>query len=252
MRIRCLSDLHLEFTGYEIDYLEPAGEDVVVLAGDIGVGLHGLEWAVRAIPDRPVLYVLGNHEFYKHDFDLLLEQGRHRVAGTNVLLLENDAVDIHGIRFLGCTLWTDFRARGEQWREQAMEIGGRLLNDYGLIKRGERVLQPVDSERRCLESVLWLAKAIQSSPSPAVVVTHHPPTMATISPFWEGKLSAAAFHNDFDALMQPPVRAWIHGHTHYSVERIVNNVLVTSNQRGYPREKLQRFRWDYQIEVNQH
>jgi hypothetical protein len=73
--------------------------------------------------------------------------------------------------------------------------------------------------------------------------------MATVSPFWEGKLSAAIFHNDFDALMRPPLRAWIHGHTHYGVERDVNGVLVTSNQRGYPREKLKRFRWEYQIEV---
>lgn len=250
MRIRCLSDLHLEFTGYEIDYLAPAGEDVVVLAGDIGVGMRGLEWAMAAIPDRPVFYVMGNHEYYKYDLEPLLAQARERVAGSNVWLLENDAVDVGGVRFLGCTLWTDFRAHGEQWREQAMAVGGKLLNDYSLIRHGDRALQPADTERRCLESVLWLARAIEQSTLPTVVVTHHPPTMATISPFWEGKISAAAFHNDFDALIQPPVRAWIHGHTHYSVERQVNGALVTSNQRGYPREKLKRFRWEYQIEVS--
>ena len=42
MRIRVLSDLHLEFK----DWNPPkADADVVVLAGDIHVGVKGIEWA---------------------------------------------------------------------------------------------------------------------------------------------------------------------------------------------------------------
>jgi predicted phosphodiesterase len=249
MRIRCLSDLHLEFTGYEVEYLAPAGEDVVVLAGDIGVGCDGLRWARRAIPDRPVIYVLGNHEFYRQDFDRLIDQARATVEGSNVALLENDAIDIDGVRFLGCTLWTDFRAIGEQHREAVMSLAERLLNDYSLIQRDGQLLRAGDTERRCLESVLWLAREIEAATLPTVVVTHNPPTMATVSPLFQGKASCAIFHNDFDALIRPPVCAWVHGHTHYSVTREVNGALVLSNQRGYPRENLKRFRWDFQIAV---
>jgi Icc-related predicted phosphoesterase len=249
MRIRCLSDLHLEFTGYDVPHLPAAGEDMVVLAGDIGTGLRGLEWAKRAIPDRPVIYVLGNHEFYRHDFDELLADARACVAGSNVSLLENDTLDIGGLRFLGCTLWTDFRALGEHLREPAMTLGSRLLNDYEVVSRGTRKLDTADTERRCLESVLWLARSIADSDRPTVIVTHHPPTLATLRPTLEGRLLGAVIHNDFDALIQPPVCAWIHGHTHHSVERSINGALVVSNQRGYPRENLRRFRWDYQIAV---
>jgi Icc-related predicted phosphoesterase len=249
MNIRCLSDLHLEFTGYEVDYLEPSGEDVVVLAGDIGVGCAGIDWARRAIPDRPVVYVLGNHEFYKQDFNGLLSQARASAQGSNVHVLENDAVDIQGMRFLGCTLWTDFRALGEENREAAMTAAATALNDYSVIRRGDRVLSTRDTERRCLQSVQWLAAEITTCQQPLVVVTHHPPTLETVSPYFAGKIGAAVFHNDFDTLIRPPVSAWIHGHTHYSVARDINGAQVVSNQRGYPREKLAAFRWDYQISV---
>ncbi len=66
MKIRYLSDLHVEFTGYMPSWIPPIGEDMVVLAGDIGVGVKGIEWAQQAFRDRTVLYVLGNHEFYRY------------------------------------------------------------------------------------------------------------------------------------------------------------------------------------------
>jgi predicted phosphodiesterase len=61
------NDLHVEFEDFE----PPAtAADVVILAGDIGVGLEGLQWAKARYPDRPVIYVAGNHEFYHHDIGL--------------------------------------------------------------------------------------------------------------------------------------------------------------------------------------
>ena len=59
LRIRYMSDLHLEFSDYRPD---PVDADVVVLAGDIDAGTSGLEWAARQFPDTPVIYVAGNHE----------------------------------------------------------------------------------------------------------------------------------------------------------------------------------------------
>ena len=40
MRIHIISDLHLEFASYNVQGLEA---DVIVLAGDISVGMKGLE-----------------------------------------------------------------------------------------------------------------------------------------------------------------------------------------------------------------
>jgi len=60
MKIHILSDVHLEFGKWprEID-VNAIDADVTILAGDIGVGLAGLDWALGFT--RPVIYVCGNH-----------------------------------------------------------------------------------------------------------------------------------------------------------------------------------------------
>jgi hypothetical protein len=69
MRLHILSDLHLEFE----PFTPPAVEaDVVILAGGVGTGRNGLKWALRTFPDRPVIYVLGNHEFYGQKLQKLI------------------------------------------------------------------------------------------------------------------------------------------------------------------------------------
>ena len=40
-------------------------KDVVVLAGDIYKGDKGVFWARQAFPDKEIIYVPGNHEFYR-------------------------------------------------------------------------------------------------------------------------------------------------------------------------------------------
>lgn len=61
MRIHPLSDLHNEFALFTP---EVSDADVVILAGDIDLGTRGIEWARQAF-HCPVLYVPGNHEFYR-------------------------------------------------------------------------------------------------------------------------------------------------------------------------------------------
>lgn len=61
MKIRILSDLHLEFQQWSPP---KAAADIIVLAGDIDLGIHGVEWGRQSFPSSPVVYVPGNHEFY--------------------------------------------------------------------------------------------------------------------------------------------------------------------------------------------
>lgn len=78
MRIRILSDIHIEFEPYRPSEVEA---DLVILAGDIGVGLDGIRWAQRHFPDLPVVYIAGNHEYYGHSLpDYLI--GRTRVVSN--------------------------------------------------------------------------------------------------------------------------------------------------------------------------
>src|SRR5215468_9653459 len=96
--IRIHSDLHLEFSDWSPP---PVAADVVVLAGDIHVGVGGLEWMRRHFPDTPVIYVPGNHEFYGarvHDVRVALRDAAVRLG---IHLLDGQELVVAGTRFLG-------------------------------------------------------------------------------------------------------------------------------------------------------
>lgn len=107
MKIRVMSDLHIEFFNFEPIEV-PA--DVIVLAGDILPEHYGLVWARKAFPDRPIVYVMGNHEYDDAHDEHVLDRAREQAAKQRVHLLENDQAMIDGVRFLGTTLW-GFRRR---------------------------------------------------------------------------------------------------------------------------------------------
>ena len=60
MRIRVLSDLHREFGTVDLPDFAAA---VVVLAGDIDLGIKDVLSARQAFPGLPVHWVAGNHEY---------------------------------------------------------------------------------------------------------------------------------------------------------------------------------------------
>ena len=76
MRLHILGDLHLEFGTAKVPVTDA---DVVVLAGDIHLGREGRKWARGHFQDKPVVYVLGNHEFYRHSLPDLYVIGSTRV-----------------------------------------------------------------------------------------------------------------------------------------------------------------------------
>ena len=248
MKIRYMSDLHLEFG--LVDEVESIGEDVVILAGDIHVGVAGIHWAQRVFGSRPVIYVLGNHEFYKHDWDELILEARAAALHSNVHFLERDAVTIGGVRFLGCSLWTDFRLWGLHRQMEAMGAAGREMSDYHVIRRRGRSLLPVESVERHQESVKWLKERLSEN-VPTVVVTHHAPTEETSDPKHRDSILVSAYHSRLDDLVRPPALAWIHGHTHFSTQTVINGVPVLVNTFGYPGHyEDSGFSWNACFEVS--
>ena len=128
--IHILSDLHLEFADY---HPEVTGSDIVILSGDIYIGTQGLSWARQNFPDSEIIYISGNHEFYHHSYQELLSQFRKEAKEYHIQFLENDEIVLHGIRFLGCTLWTDYLCSDNLSQQQSMETLSHRLSDHRLI-----------------------------------------------------------------------------------------------------------------------
>lgn len=66
MKIHVLSDLHIEFAPFVPDPAAVEAADVIVLAGDISTGTQAIPWARKTFAAKPVIYIAGNHEFYRH------------------------------------------------------------------------------------------------------------------------------------------------------------------------------------------
>jgi predicted phosphodiesterase len=233
MRLHILSDLHLEFGPVEIP---PADADLVVLAGDVHLGREGLRWARNQFPDKPVVYVLGNHEFYRHSLPGLTGLLRRETEGSHVHLLENSPVEINGFTFLGCTLWTDFQLSGLP--VAAMLAAEESLSDYHVIHFDpeDRWLRAEDTVRLHSASVAWLRRALDGCDrSRTVVVTHHAPSRRSEAPGHAASPLNAAFASNLDELIESSgVPLWIHGHTHHNVDHVIGSTRVLTNQRGYP------------------
>lgn len=244
MRLHVLSDLHLERAPMPVSQPEPPA-DVLVLAGDTAGGTRGVEWARERAAGRPVLYVAGNHEFYGHASPGLIGDLRAAAAGSSVHVLENDELVIDGVRFLGCTLWSDFEFDGPDNREVSMRVCARVVNDFEYIEHGPagRPLSPADARTMHLQSRRWLADRLaEPHPGPTVVVTHHQPVIVARPESPALRAIAGAFASDLSELMGAErVALWIFGHTHRLVDLDVGGTRVISNPRGYPHEPVDGF-----------
>ncbi len=246
MRIRVLSDVHIEFA----DFDPPAvAADVVVLAGDIAVGpAKGVAWAERHFPDVPVLMLMGNHEPYGHNLERTLERMKAAAGKTkNVHVLENDEFVLGDVRFLGATAWTDFCLFGRGTTEDQMHYCGQWINDFNRIttggKDGPRALTPADASVLHAQTVRWLSGRLKVPfAGRTVVLTHHAPHPKSVAPQFARDLASAAFASNLERLMGPPVSLWIHGHTHMGFDYDVRGTRVLCNPRGYhPHERVQGF-----------
>lgn len=233
MRIHPLSDLHNEFAPFTPAVTDA---DVVILAGDIDIGTQGIDWA-RQVFDCPVLYVPGNHEYYRGHLGKTLQAMRD-AGDKHVHVLDRDEVVIGGVRFLGTTMWTDYAATGNA--PMAALNAQQALNDFRQIRTDNyRCIRAMDLIEQAVMARDWLrSKLAERHDGPTVVITHHAPTLRSLegNPY-AGSLLDAAFANHWEDLMgADQVALWVHGHTHTSVDFTVAGTRVVSNQRGYPGE----------------
>ena len=162
LRIHLLSDLHLDFAEWNWSLTPLKGEaDICILAGDISNkkedAFQWLTMYLKLTEGRPIIMVLGNHDFYNSTMEDILKywQDCELVKSGNVILLENNMTTLFGVTIAGCTLWTDMvdpsKKRFEQKEEEEIEPSRKVIreamldmNDYRLIKKYN-----VYKDRRC-------------------------------------------------------------------------------------------------------
>ncbi|RUR33327.1 metallo-dependent phosphatase [Vreelandella andesensis] len=254
MRLRLLSDLHLEF--FDGDRELPKVEaDLIILAGDIHQRTEGLAWARQRFPERPILYVPGNHEFYGTCMPLLREELAVEAERHEIELLDNRAVTIGGVRFYGTTLWTDFSLYADDPTYNPEETNAKALRympDFRIVTTAPgHVFTPLASQELHLEALNWLSNELeQPFDGPRVVISHHAPLRSCIPQQYVGDALSPAFASHLPQLMGK-MDLWVHGHVHEPVDSLCNGTRVIANPGGYPYEFTPAlFKPNLVVEVN--
>lgn len=237
MKIALLSDIHLS-----VDFmpLPEAQADVLIIAGDVARPQQAIDWAKAA--RIPTLYVAGNHEFYRSDLVTTYERLRQLAEGTNIHILERSEWHHQGVRFLGSTLWSDYRLfASEEARARGLADAGKFLYDFSAIKvvpDFDELFSPAVSQLLFAQTVAWLDECFdRKHGGPTVVVTHFAPTPQSIAPRFASSSINASFVSDLTQRIerwQPEL--WLHGHTHDSFDYQVGRTRVVCNARGYAKD----------------
>lgn len=258
MLIRMMSDLHLEMEVYnngkrvlqdKYPFFNPVALDtdqdtILILAGDIGL-IDSLYTVVEFIEDmcqrfKHVIYVPGNHEYYRHSFIAGIKTLRDALSHTSVHVMNDDVLKIDDVTFIGSTLWTDF----ENKNPLSIYSASTMMNDFRLIRTGHsqapylRKMTPYDAiaahetSKAFIEDQLSYAKFVDESK--VVVVSHHGPTFKSMHEMFIGSDVNGAYYSELGNMIchySPAV--WIHGHTHCSMDYVLGDTRIICNPRGY-------------------
>jgi len=253
MKIHLISDVHIEQNNP--NYSAPEATDLVVLAGDIGEGISGLKWARTSFPDQQIIYVCGNHEYYGHDLSII-DLMRETASKLDIYFLENNEVIINGVRFLGCTLWTNFN----EFSLKDIEVSWKNMNDFGAIKAEswwnneknkcaafalmnpnfnkksyyQKSFSPITSYLLHQKSITWLTQKLSEKHEKTVVVTHHAPSFNQLKDeYYWADLQHSYCSDLSDFIAKNNINFWLHGHIHQRVDYMINNTRIMSNSMGY-------------------
>lgn len=243
MKLSILSDLHLEFRYYDMEWLRSLivpGVDVAIFAGDI------MTWekpgeirdvlAVMSEFAPNVIYVPGNHEYYgtspilaATSVNEALENGPSNVS----VITSPRSVYVDNQRFHCGTMWYS----EESIKKIANPETGRstkrgeayVFSDY----RWVRNLVPF-----CYQHNMRMKGLLYGDLRPGdVVVTHHLPSPQSTPEQFKNEPDNAFFVSDCRPIIKTRRPAlWVHGHTHTKCDYQYQGTRVVANPCGYPYE----------------
>jgi Icc-related predicted phosphoesterase len=263
MRIKLVSDLHLEFS--DINIQNSNNYDVLILSGDIMIAQdlhdHSAESVrVAAMIDSlgrrqetaqrfrdflkrcsfqfpNVIYVAGNHEFYHGKWNQsLITLSDECAKFPNVYFLEAGCKKIDDVTFIGGTLWTDMN----QGDPLTLHSVRDMMSDFRVIKKdleGYTTLKPADTVIRHRHMLGYIKQIVaERHEEKFVVVGHHAPSkLSTHEQYKNETLMNGAYSSDLSEFIldRPQIKLWTHGHTHHPFDYMIGSTRVVCNPRGY-------------------
>lgn len=219
MKIRIISDIHLEY-GHNFD-ISYCGEKLLIIAGDLSDYNYRYE-SLRIIrnyielTNNKVLYILGNHEYYKSTIDETNLFWNNNDIDNLIVFNSPKAVVIDNINFIGCTLWTSL----DDGKSSNYAI--QTLNDFIYIKN----FNPpnyIDLHRYAVHGIENLIRKDMKN----ILISHHLPTDKSIKSIYKDSFTRSCLYSNLKALDNFSV--CIHGHVHDSYDYCINDSRIICN-----------------------
>lgn len=232
MKLHIVSDLHLDFYKDHgrkyIDNLEPAEDTTLIMAGDTGEYEWLTDWAVDILTPLTwkyahVAYVLGNHEFYRSSFPDTLRAFKDLPNYLpNFHCLENETVEIEGVKLSGATLWFRDNLMNERY--------ARFMADFKMISDFTKYVYEANEQSR---------EFLEGCKESDVIITHHLPFLQSVNRRYDKDPLNLFFLCEMGYLIPDVInpKLWVHGHTHVPCTYSLCNTRVICNPRGYPSER---------------
>lgn len=275
MRFTLISDVHVDIDAWDWSVLQHCDPTIpMVVAGDISNDVMETSAWISDLRSRfeRVLWVAGNHDHYNLGFHKTRVYDREfsskwpyprTVAeiydhyarwseAHDVHFLNRSDVVLDGVQFVGATGWHNFDAAPYLRFDDQVQCWMDSMNDSRYIRWNKDYCvdwKPV--LQAALDDAEYIRSAVKQNDTPKVVITHHIPhrnfVKVTNNPAWN-LLNGAFLNTELETCMDPSVKVWCFGHTHFRFDREQDGVRYVNNARGYPRENANWF--PVEIEVH--
>jgi predicted phosphohydrolase len=238
MKLRYLSDLHLEFIkpnkieGF-IKKIPSGIDDICILAGDIGCPYQlNYDIFMNFISKnfKKTFIISGNHEYYNKTKTIQETNEfmqKYFQKFNNISFLNNNYEIYNNYCFIGSTLWS--KIINPQFK----------INDVYNIPNFDYI----EYNRLNMLSVDFVEDTLKNNEN-CVIITHHVPSNSLIDIKYKTKNMLPYnqwFYCNMDELIETnknKIKCWIYGHTHTVSNVMINGIPFLCNPIGYPNENV--------------
>ena len=261
MKIRIVSDLHIDVNSQGDFGFRHEEQDLLLIAGDIaGSYDREIKWLQGLCKDinNPIVAVAGNHlgydykcpvNYFLRSYDLDKEVGtkqwsidKIKQECKDVFYLDNDYIDVGDYIIFGGTMYTDYKLYTDA--DISKRVGQTYLNDFRYVHvmdgKAVRPIHPDDYQKYHARFMRRLRKCLKETTKDIIVLTHFAPSPQSISEkYQKGNIYLnASYCSNMEKFIKqnPRIKLFVHGHMHDSFDYMIDNCRVICEPYGYKHE----------------